>query len=137
MPLSADDKAEILDLAARCNHSYDSGSMDEWLDCYALQGVYTVPSHKRQLVGHEALRRFVAKNIPAPPIQTINTAHRIDAEGTGARMLSFFRVLQLDDPPQNIAVGRYEDRLVRVAGSWKLERRDVNLFWSKTESGWL
>lgn len=137
MSLSADDKAEILDLAARCNHSYDAGSMDEWLDCFAPQAVYAVPSLERLLVGHEALRSFAATNIPAPPILTINTAHLIDAEETGARMLSFFRVLRLDDPPQNIAVGRYEDRLARVAGAWKLERRDVSLFWSKTASGWL
>ena len=137
MPLSANDKAEILDLAARCNHSYDAGSMDEWLDCFAPQGAYAVPSLERQLVGQEALRSFVAKNTPGFPIQTINTAHVIDAHGTGARMLSFFRVLRLDDPPQNIAVGLYEDWLVRLSGAWKLERRDVNLFWSKTASGWL
>ena len=137
MSLSANDKAEILDLTARCNHSYDAGSMDEWLDCFAPQAVYAVPSLKRQLVGHEALHSFVAKNPPVLPIQTINTAHLIDADGTGARMLSFFRVLQLNDPPQNIAVGRYEDRLAWVDGAWKLERRDVSLFWSKTASGWL
>ena len=137
MSLSADDKAEILDLTARCIHSYHAGSMDEWLDCFAPQAVYAVPSLERQLVGHEALRSFVAKNTPALPVLTINTAHLIDAHGTGARMLSFFRALRLDDPPQNIAVGRYEDRLARVAGAWKLERRDVNLFWSKTGSGWL
>jgi len=134
--LSANDKAEILDLTARCNHSFDGGNVAIWLDCYAPQGIYSVPALERHLAGHEALRSFAEVSSPPTPTQTMLTAQVIDPAGEGARMLSFFHVLQLGDSVQSIAVGRYEDQLEQIFGAWKIKRREAVLFWSSTTSGW-
>ena len=134
MSLMADDKSSILDLSARCNHTFDSERWDDWLECYASDAVYDAPALNRRLVGHEALRALTLR--PPVPIRTLLTTHVIDVDDDSATMIAFFSVLRLDDPPQTIAVGRYEDRLAKVDALWSITQRRVVVYWKKYETGW-
>lgn len=136
MALSAEDRGAILDLSARYNHTFDSGDFDNWVDCFAEDGVYETPDAGRRLEGREALRKFgVGVSFPVP-IRTQSTTHVIDPDGDGATMVSFFSVLRIDDPPQTVVAGRYEDRLIKVAEEWKLAGRRVVVYWKKQADGW-
>lgn len=136
MALSAEDRGAILDLSARYNHTFDSGDFDDWVECFAEDGVYEAPDVDRRLEGREALRKFVAGVSFPVPIRTLSTTHVVDADGDGATMVSFFSVLRIDDPPQTVAAGRYEDRLIKIAAEWKLARRRVVVYWKNQADGW-
>ncbi len=136
MSVTAEDRAEISDLSARCNHWFDSGEFDAWVTCFAEDGVYEVPDFDRRLESREALREFAAAQSCPAPIRTMTTTHVVDEAGDGATMLSFFSVLRLDDLPHTVAAGRYEDRLVKTDGEWKIARRRVAVYWQRQIDGW-
>jgi len=46
-------------------------------------------------------------------------------------MRSYFTVMRLSDPPETIQVGRYEDRLTKVAGAWRIAHRRVITDWQE------
>ena len=136
MSLTADDKAEILDLSAHCNHSFDAGDFDDWVQCFTVDAVYDAPALGRRLEGHERLREFASTLGRPVPIRTMSTTHAIDEDGDCAKMVSFYSVLLLNDPPQTTAVGRYEDRLAMEKGAWKLARRRIAVYWNNENQGW-
>ena len=137
MALSGEDQGAILDLSARYNHSFDAGSFDVWVECFAEDGVYEAPDVERRLEGREALRKFVSGVRFPVPIRTMPTTHVIDETEDGASMVSFFSVLRLDDPPQTVAAGRYEDQLTKVGGVWRLAHRKVVVYWRSQPEGWV
>ena len=128
MPISGEDRGAILDLASRYCHTFDLGDPEGWADCFTEDGTFEAPG--RTLKGREELRKMAAEAQFPAPIRHIPSAFLIDGEGDSATMCCYFTVLRLDSPPSTIAVGRYEDQIVKRDGSWKLAARRAIMDWS-------
>lgn len=134
MPLSADDRAAITDLAARYCHSFDLGDPDGWIACFAEDGAFEAPNGDI-VAGHDALRTFVNSfqvptGLPAP-MRQLPTAIAIDGNGTHATMRCYFTAYILVNPPMMLAIGRFEDELQKIEGEWKILRRREILDWTR------
>ena len=129
MPLSADDRAAIVDLAGRYAHTIDLGDPAGWADCFTEDGSFEFTGQTAR--GREELRKFAdsVKSMPAP-FRHMATTFAIDGDGESATMVSYVTVWRLESPPRVIALGRYEDQLQRVDGCWKFKRRRAILDWS-------
>ncbi len=127
MALSADQRGEIFDLAARYCHTIDLGDPDGWVACFTDDGVFEGPG--MTLKGPEELRKLASRNFPHP-IRHLPSVFALEGDANAASMLCYFTVLQLSDPPKTVAVGRYEDEIVRVDGAWKFQRRVAHMDWA-------
>ena len=137
MSVSPEDRAAILDLAARYCHCFDFGDADGWASCFAEDGAFEAPNGE-VLRGQEELRgmveSFEGAELPAP-MRHQPSAFCIDGGSTSATMLSYFSAILLTTPPTTFAVGRFEDQLEKFDGSWKFTTRREILDWSLLEPG--
>lgn len=124
MPLSTEDKVEILELAARYNHAIDSGDAKGWADTFTPDGVFD--SAQAQPAGTEALCAFAegfAQQLPGARHWTNN--HVIDGDGDSATHTCYLNLIQSKDGGKTIATGLYRDELKKVNGKWRFTRRTV------------
>lgn len=130
MPIPADDRAAILELSARYLHASDRGDVDAWLDCFTEDGIFEA-APEPPVTGRSALRDYATCLIADVPVRHAPAALWVQGDGDRASMHSYFTVMRLSDPPVAIQVGRYEDRLAKVAGEWKIAQRRVITDWKE------
>ena len=126
MPLSVEDKSEILELCARYNYAADGNDPDAWVDTFTEDGVFV--THK----GTEELSAFLLGLIEGKKRRGRvgrhwNTNHVIEGDGDTARhrcYLLTFRTNE-DGPPSIGFMGTYDDRLKKVNGKWKFANRQL------------
>ena len=123
MALSAADRLEILDLAARYNHLMDSRDAEGWAECFTPDGVFDggarlQASGRAELVAF--MERLIARDIPA-----VHWNNNIVIEGSGdaASMTLYLLVIELRDGPVATHFGVYHDELIRTPGGWRFQRR--------------
>ena len=58
MPLTAEDREEMIELVARYNHAIDSRDAEAWADTFTEDGRFYVPP-KHDVRGREALVAFI------------------------------------------------------------------------------
>ncbi len=123
MALSAADRLEILDLAARYNHLMDSRDPEGWAGCFTPDGVFDGGA-RLQANGRAELiafmERLIARDIPA-----VHWNNNIVIEGAGdaASMTLYLLVIDLRDGPVATHFGVYHDELVRTPDGWRFQRR--------------
>jgi hypothetical protein len=123
----------VLGTLYRYGHSIDYGHEEEWLDCFASDGIFDVryrvgAKPSRRFEGHDDLAGFIAAHSRAPhrwhkhllfePLVTI--------DGDRATARSYFARLDAadDGTPFVRAFGRYVDELARGAdGKWRFVER--------------
>ena len=123
MALSAADRLEILDLAARYNHLMDSRDAGGWAECFTPDGVFDggarlQASGRAELVAF--MERLIARDLPA-----VHWNNNIVIEGSGdaASMTLYLLVIELRDGPVATHFGVYHDELVRTPDGWRFQRR--------------
>lgn len=127
MALSASDRLEILDLAARYNHALDVWDAERWVDCFTEDGELNAgPQFTAR--GREDLSTFIdGLRERGWPAQHWTNSPIIEGDGDTATMRMYLLVLELEDEPGNGpevgSLGCYEDELARVDGQWKFRRR--------------
>ncbi|MGE0227838.1 MAG: nuclear transport factor 2 family protein [Dehalococcoidia bacterium] len=126
MPLSATDRLDILDLAARYSHATDHGDGEALAATFTEDGVFDGPGGSRQ--GRAAhveatnalgasgmvLRHFISNAV-------------IEGDGDAATMQLYVEVKNLGDLTTPMLIGRYHDELRRVDGRWLFARRSVEV----------
>jgi 3-phenylpropionate/cinnamic acid dioxygenase small subunit len=128
-----DDERRIRDLLARLSHMADRGTIDEYLDLWAPDGVWE--GSMDTACGHEQLRarieRYRSRGIQGPGSGTrhVSTTKFVDFVACdAAECHSYFMYFtQVNGEPHVTNVGRYEDRLIRINDQWKLARRRIVL----------
>ena len=134
MSVSPEDRAEIMELAARYCHTFDLGDPEGWVACFADDGAFETPGGET-IRGRKDLRDFVdcfqfPQKLPAP-MRHMPTAIAIDGDETHATMRCYFSGYLLVNPPMLLAIGRLEDKLEKIAGQWKFTRRQEILDWTR------
>jgi hypothetical protein len=128
MELTANDRLEIQELAARYAQTLDLKDGAGWAECFTEDGIFEPPG-PRKFVGRQELQAFVERHpmwdsMPkVPAFQHRNHTFIIEPSSDGALMKSYFSVEAFLAEPVTVQIGRYEDRLVQVAGRWKFAHR--------------
>jgi hypothetical protein len=121
---------DVLATLYRYGHSIDYGLEEEWVDCFAQDGVFEVrreePPGGRH-AGHGELRAFVKQHSRAPAHyhKHLLIEPRVEVTGETATVTSYFvRLDRLDGEPIVRSFGRYRDRLVRCDDrAWRFVER--------------
>jgi ketosteroid isomerase-like protein len=127
MGLTTDDQVAIQGLAARYNHAIDSGDADAFLATFVETGVLDA-GVGLSIEGHAALKDFAtnfASSARAPRHVATNLV--IDGDGDQATLKAYVQMyIMSGDPAQQViaAAGKYDDTLVKEAGTWKFVRRN-------------
>ena len=138
MPLTADDRSEIIVLAGRYSQSLDLRDPDGWRSCFTDDAVMEMELQQLWITG-DALWGL-ASGVTDPADDRVSRHQPsnfvIDGDGDEATMKSYCTVVSggsRDNPfvePARITFqGRYEDRLRRVDGAWKIAHRKILTDW--------
>ena len=125
--MSVEDELGIRRTIAAYCHLIDEGDFARLVQEFAPNGSFAFGS--QVATGPDALLRWFEKN--QPPHRrgkhlTVNTL--VDIDGDRARAVSDFVFLRWIGGALTVeATGKYRDALVRIAGHWKIERRDTEL----------
>ena len=125
--LSADDHVEIRNLAGRYSHALDLGEPAAWAEVFTGDGVMEMVAQGYEIKG-DRLRSLARDGEPSRS-RHIPTTFVIDGAGDEASMRSYITVVSTGDPARIVFQGRYEDRLRRVDGKWRIARRRILTDW--------
>lgn len=138
MPLTADDRSEIIVLAGRYSQSLDLRDPEGWRSCFTDDAVMEMELQQLWITG-DALWGLASGVTDADDDRV--SRHQpsnfvIDGDGDEATMKSYCTVVSggsRDNPfvePARITFqGRYEDRLRRVDGAWRIAHRKIITDW--------
>ena len=127
--LTAEDRAEIRDLAGRYSHAIDLGDTAAWAEVFTEDGVMEMAAQGHNITGDQ-LRGLGADREPREGGgRHIPTTFVIDGAGDDASMRSYVTVVGTADPARIVFQGRYEDRLRRVDGRWRIAHRRILTDW--------
>ena len=138
MPLTADDRSEIIILAGRYSQSLDLRDPDAWRACFTDDAVMEMELQQLWITG-DALWSLASGVTDADDDRV--SRHQpsnfvIDGDGDEATMSSYCTVVSagsrgnpFGEPARITFQGRYEDRLRRVDGAWKIAHRKIITDW--------
>ena len=128
--LSADDRAAIQNLAGRYSHALDLGDTAAWAEIFTDDGVMEMVAQGYEITG-DTLRSLPAGNgdRSGPQSRHIPTTFVIDGAGDEATMHSYVTVVGTGEQARLVFQGRYEDRLRRVDGEWRIAHRRIITDW--------
>ena len=138
MPLTADDRSEIIVLAGRYSQSLDLRDPDGWRSCFTDDAVMEMELQQLWITGDAlwGLASGVTDSDDDRVSRHQPSNFVIDGDGDEATMKSYCTVVSggsRDNPfvePARITFqGRYEDRLRRVDGAWKIAHRKILTDW--------
>ena len=122
MPLSSEDRLEIMDLAARYNHAIDFGDAGAWAATFTADGTFEMPG--RSLSGAAELEAF-AKQAQAGTRHWTNNL-LIEGDGDHATLRCYL-CLQKNGSGEPLTTGLYTDELRKVDGRWRFAVRKVSI----------
>lgn len=126
MPLSAADRLEILELAARYNHAIDHRRGEEWADVFTADGQLITDGTVRA-AGREGLLEHIRRaQASGQKVRHWICNAVISGDGNLAHLKMYVLAYVFTDG--NITptiMGQYDDDLVREGGRWKFRTRRV------------
>lgn len=138
MPLTGDDRSEIIVLAGRYSQSLDLRDPDGWRSCFTDDAVMEMELQELWITGDAlwGLASGVTDDDDDRVSRHQPSNFVIDGDGDEATMSSYCTVVSggsRDNPfvePARITFqGRYVDRLRRVDGAWKIAHRKIITDW--------
>jgi ketosteroid isomerase-like protein len=128
VPLTTQDRLEILELAARYSHATDHGDAEALADTFTEDGVFEVAGMGEPRKGRAA--HLAATSAPRPPglvMRHFTSNPVIEGDGDTATMKLYVEVKNLGAGGQPLLLGCYHDELRREHGAWKFARRNVEV----------
>lgn len=130
-----EDRAELSELRARFCILTDDRRWEDLADLFAQDGVLDV---RGPVQGRDAIREF-ASHLPEVWESWFHTVDTevTEIDGDAATGISCFNAPFVAEGTSFNALGRYEDRFVRVDGAWRFARRSLSFSVSAPVSaGW-
>ena len=124
MPLTTADRLEILNLAARYNHAFDSQQSDAWADTFTPDGIFE--SSNGRAVGREELRLYNANREGATTRRHWIDNIVIEGDGDTAQLRCYLWLIDITKGGAPVTTGAYNDDLTRIDGVWKFTHRRVS-----------
>ena len=134
----ASDRLDVMWLIARIAHLADSGTPDEYLECFTLDAVWELtdatglPMLTQLLTGRQALRLGVlerrAAGIQGPGTHTMHDVSAIEVavDSDTATARTYFRYYRnTHEVPHLAGMGWYDDVFLRRHALWLLDRRVI------------
>jgi hypothetical protein len=128
MPLTTEDRLEILDLAARYSHATDRRDGEALADTFTDDGIFEGPGLPEPRQGRAA--HIASTSAPRPPgivMRHFISNPVIEGDGDSATMKLYVEVKNLAADGKPMLVGCYFDDLKRVNGAWKFAKRRVEV----------
>ncbi len=138
MPLTADDRSEIIVLAGRYSQSLDLRDPDGWRSCFTDDAVMEMELQQLWITGDAlwGLAYGVTDNDDDRVSRHQPSNFVIDGDGDEATMSSYCTVVSggsrdnpFGEPARITFQGRYEDQLRRVDGAWRIAHRKIITDW--------
>ncbi len=127
MPLSVDDRLEILDLVTRYNHAVDSGDVDTRADTFTEDGVWDSGT-AGVISGREAIREHARTRAPfSHTWKHWTNSPIIEGDGDSATIRQYLCLLGIDGDPRPRMIGTYEDTLRREPEGWRFAVRKLRV----------
>lgn len=127
MPLSAEDKLELLDIDARLDWAVDAGDVDGWVALFTLDGALEASYGSAR--GSDELKAMLQKlegGFSKGKRHTTSN-HRVEGDGDEARLSGYLVVFEREETPKVVATATYTDTYVRIGGAWKVRHRKLDL----------
>ena len=126
MPLSTQDKLEIIELAARYSMTIDQRMGEEWADCFAEDGLL-ISGNGNRGEGRAAFIEHMRKaKASGKQVRHWGCNHIVEGEGDTARLRMYLMAVDIGNGIAPYVMGDYDDTVVKVNGKWKFKVRRVN-----------
>lgn len=128
MPLSVEDKLEIVELSNAQMRSLDNHDVDAWVEAWVPDGRFIATYGA--FAGRDAIREFINGHIAAGKedgARHLMTNYVVDGDGDIASITCAVTKIQVEKPPFIIASGIYTDSVVRTSEGWKFESRQLDI----------
>ena len=119
MPLTAEDRMEMIELVGRYNHAIDRRDAEAWADTFTEDGRFHAPPN-HDIRGREALIAFI-ESFGSPGGQHWTTNFLIEGDDDDATMLVESIFVRGNEVGGR---GKYVNTMKRVDGKWKFALRD-------------
>ncbi len=126
MPLSLQDRLDILELCSRYNRTVDAGDVEGWLSVWTDDGAFETPFGTFK--GREALRNFMKfymatskgnRHVSVNPV--------VAGDGDSATLACDLLLVRTPGMPGLLATGTYADTLRKAGGAWRFQKRKLAL----------
>lgn len=127
MPLTTEDRLEILDLAARYSHATDHSDGEALADTFTEDGIFEIAGGEPRQ-GRAA--HIEAASTPRPAglvMRHFISNPVIEGDGDTATMKLYVEVKNVAAEGKPMLVGCYYDDLRRENGAWKFAKRRVEV----------
>ncbi len=129
MPLSAEDRLAIIARTASYCHALDLGDGDAYAANFTEDGVLEGPFDNLR-EGREEISAMLAgrPRQPRPQSRQLTYNSVVDGDGDRATSVCYATAMRVE-AAETIWVGRYQDQLQKVDGTWLFERRKIDTDW--------
>ena len=125
MPLSTDDRLEILKLVVRYNHAVDTGDVETRANTFTADGVWDSETGG-VISGRDAIRAHARERAPhSHTWKHWTNSPIIEGEGDAATMRQYMLLVGVDGPLRARMIGTYQDTLRREPGGWRFAYRKL------------
>lgn len=126
MPLTTQDKLDIMELAARYAFTIDQRMAEEWADCFTEDGEM-LSGNGQRVAGRAAFLEHMRKSKAAgKQVRHWGCNHIVEGDGDTARLRMYLMAVDISDGIRPYVIGDYDDTVVRVNGKWKFKVRRIN-----------
>jgi hypothetical protein len=128
MPLSAEDRLEIMELTVKYNEAINHYRAEEWADLFTDDGV-CVAGEFRTIVGRQQLIDYARRSEESKrQRRNFTSVPIIVGDGDRARLSMYVFAFDIANGVQVAVVGEYDDTVVKIDGKWKFKSRNIKLF---------
>ena len=126
LPLTADDRMEIQELASQYACAMDCNDLDSWISTWAADGVWV--GRAGAYNGREQLLKLLpdlGERVQGK--RHIMTNHIIKGNQSTAIMTCYLLVVEAKVGGNSTVTGTYSDELIKVDGRWVFSKRVMKL----------
>ncbi len=141
-PVDLADRMAVLDSLARYSWAIDTGSLEEYLDCFTPDGILRHPlrdGSPGEFRGQDGIRDFLGEGFANRPFQTYAHQHQFSSmlmkrEGDFIRLKSYCIVFRHEFHRQywpsgpSRRMGTWHGLFQKVGNVWKLKEVDVQMW---------